>query len=105
MNSKVLEEKGHRVVNADFIQWAEHGGCFDRIVMNPPFSDGRALAHVNAAATLTKAGSRLVAILPVGMKGKDILPGWDIEWSEEISNEFAGTSISVVILMAEKLLF
>ncbi|CAI1514345.1 Uncharacterised protein [Serratia quinivorans] len=105
LNSIVLEEKGHRVVNADFIQWAEHGGCFDRIVMNPPFSDGRALAHVNAAATLAKAGSRLVAILPVGMKGKDILPGWDIEWSEEISNEFAGTSISVVILMAEKRLF
>ncbi len=102
MHSKVLEEKGHRVVNADFIKWAECGGCFDRIVMNPPFSDGRALAHVNAAASLTKAGSRLVAILPAGMKGKEILPGWKVNWSEEISNEFAGTSISVVILTAER---
>lgn len=58
--------------------------------------------HVTAAATLTKEGSRLVAILPVGMKGKDILPYWDIEWSDEISNEFAGTSISVVILTAKR---
>ncbi|MDK5167983.1 hypothetical protein, partial [Serratia nevei] len=38
----------------------------------------------------------------LGMKGKEILPGWKVNWSEEISNEFAGTSISVVILTAER---
>ncbi|MEC5815950.1 hypothetical protein [Serratia nevei] len=41
-------------------------------------------------------------LFPLGMKGKEILPGWKVNWSEEISNEFAGTSISVVILTAER---
>ncbi|MBQ0956455.1 DUF4942 domain-containing protein [Serratia symbiotica] len=102
LNCKVLESKGHRVFNADFLKWSEQGGCFDRIVMNPPFSEGRALAHLNAAASLTKTGSRLVAILPPSMKSKDLLPGWSIDWSEIITNEFANTSVSVVILTAER---
>lgn len=70
--------------------------------MNPPFSEGRAKAHVESAASLVNRGGRLVAILPPGMKGKEILPGWKVSWSEEIRNEFAGTSISVVILTAER---
>lgn len=49
-----------------------------------------------------KSGRAFAAILPLGMKGKEILPGWKVSWSEEIRNEFAGTSISVVILTAER---
>lgn len=41
---------------------------------------------------------RLVAILPASAKGKDLLPGWQCEWSQVFDNEFAGTSVSVVIL-------
>lgn len=33
-------------------------------------------------------------------KGKDVLPGWSCEWLRTYDNEFAGTSVSVVILTA-----
>ena len=36
---------------------------YDRIVMNPPFSDGRDMAHVQHAYTLLKPGGRLVALM------------------------------------------
>lgn len=102
LKCQVLGSKGFRVYEADFLKWAANGGCFDRIVMNPPFSEGRALAHLQAAASLTKTGSRIVAILPSGLRNKDVLPeGWSCTWSEPRSGEFAGTSVSVVILTAE----
>lgn len=102
LNSTVLDSKGFKVYQADFIKWSQSGGCYDRIVMNPPFSDGRALAHLQAAASLTKSGSRIVAILPAGMKNKEVLSAeWHCEWTEIVSNEFAGTSVSVVILIAD----
>ncbi|WP_085337049.1 DUF4942 domain-containing protein [Serratia marcescens] len=103
LHCRVLEAKGLTVEQADFIKWAQSTNKrFDKVVMNPPFSEGRAKAHVESAASLVNRGGRLVAILPLGMKGKEILPGWKVSWSEEISNEFAGTSISVVILTAER---
>lgn len=44
------------MIEADFLIWAEEthakGIRCDKICMNPPFSEGMALAHVHAAATL-----------------------------------------------------
>ncbi|WP_336284183.1 DUF4942 domain-containing protein [Citrobacter arsenatis] len=103
LKCQVLDSKGFRVYQADFLKWAANGGCFDRIVMNPPFSEGRALAHLQAAASLTKTGSKIIAILPAGMRGKDVLPGeWNCTWSEPRSGDFTGTSVSVVVLAAER---
>lgn len=107
LHCKVLEAKsrGYSVLESDFIEWAEDQdmmlGAFDRIVMNPPFSEGRWLAHLRAALGLLKEGGRLVAILPASARGKDLLPGWSLEWSEVFAGEFAGTSVSVVILSVE----
>jgi hypothetical protein len=97
LHCTILKARGFNVVEADFIKWAETAMCFDRIVMNPPFSEGRAQAHVDAAAKIVMRGGRLTAILPASFKGKDILPGWSVEWSRVFDNEFAGTSVSVVI--------
>lgn len=103
LKCQVLDSKGFRVYEADFLKWAANGGCFDRIVMNPPFSDGRALLHLQAAATLTKTGSKIVAVLPAGMRNEDVLPDeWNCTWSDPRSGEFAGTSVSVTILTAER---
>lgn len=49
---------------------------------------------------MLKLGGRLVAVLPASAKGKDVLPGLKHEWSQIYNNEFAGTSVSVVILSA-----
>ncbi len=36
--------------------------------------------------------------MPASAKGKEIVPGMRHEWSEVYSNQFAGTSVSVVLL-------
>lgn len=101
LHCKILRAKGHRVVKADFLQWRPRKR-FDRIVMNPPFSEARWPAHLEHAASLVAQGGRLVAVLPKGApRRKDLLPGWSLRWSEEIEGEFAGTSAVVVILVAE----
>lgn len=99
LHCKVLESKGYSVAQADFLQLPANGP-FDRIVMNPPFSEGRWQAHLLHAASMLKQSGRLVAILPASAMGKDLLPGWDVEWSRVFDNEFAGASVSVVILAA-----
>jgi len=101
LRAEVLRVKGRYVVTGDFLKHPGRGS-FDRIVMNPPFSDGRWQAHVQAAAEQVTNGGRLVSILPASARGKDILPGWSCVWHGPYENEFAGTSIAVVILMADK---
>lgn len=103
LHCKVLQAKGYDATRADFLDWsARTRDRFDRIVMNPPFSEGRWQAHLEAAAGLLKADGRLVAIVPASAKGKDVLPGLSCEWSQVFKNEFAGTSVDVVVLTAEK---
>lgn len=101
LHCKVLEAKGYEVIEADFLAW-KPGRLFDRVVMNPPFSEGRWLAHLQHAATMLKPTGRLVAILPASAKGKDVLPGLQLEWARTFDNEFAGTSVSVVVLIAQR---
>jgi tRNA1(Val) A37 N6-methylase TrmN6 len=100
LHCDILTAKGFAAVQSDFLAWASAAPKFDRIVMNPPFSEGRALAHLQVAANLLKPAGRLVAVLPASMKGKDVLPGWALEWSDVHSGEFAGTGVSVAILTA-----
>jgi hypothetical protein len=107
LHCAILRTRGHRGVHeADFIKWADdaqrQGRRWDRIVMNPPFSDGRAQAHIEAAAQLLAPGGRLVAVLPAGVRGKEVLPGLRHEWSGPHHNAFAGTSVSVAILVATR---
>lgn len=102
----VLEAKGYAVIQADFLAWAAReagaGRRFTKVVLNPPFADGRALAHLQAAASLVAPGGRVSAVLPASMRGKELLPGWVGEWSPVLSNEFAGTSVSVAIYAASR---
>lgn len=84
---------------ADFLKW-NITGKYDRIVMNPPFSEGRWQAHLEHAAGMLADNGRLIAILPASSKGKDLIDGFSLEWSQVFSNEFAGTSASVVIVTA-----
>lgn len=101
MHCRVLEAKGFKTVEGDFLKWSP-ASHFDRIVMNPPFSEGRWQAHLQHAAKMVSPGGRIVAILPASANRKDLLPGWTQEWSGIIVNEFAGTSVSVVILAATR---
>ena len=101
LHCKILNEKGHRWIAGDFLKLAQEP-IYDRVVMNPPFSDGRWQAHVEHAAGFVTDGGRLVAILPSGAKNKFDLPGFACEWSQVFDNQFDGTSVSVVILKADR---
>jgi len=102
LHCRVLEAKGFKAIEADFLKWAPGQAQADRIVMNPPYSEGRWQAHLQAASDMLKPNGRLVAILPASAKGKDVLPGWQLDWARTFDNEFAGTSVSVVVLIAQR---
>lgn len=103
LHCAVLKAKGLKTVEADFLEWAETAPLVDVVVMNPPFSDGRAEAHTLAASTLVKPRGRLVSILPGSMRGKDFLgAGWVQCWSSVYEREFAGTDTAVVIFKATR---
>lgn len=102
LHCEILRTKGHRVERADFLQW-QPDILVDRIVMNPPFSEGRWQAHIEHAAGMLAADGRLVAILPEGARNRaGLLPGLEKQWHGPFANEFAGTSVSVVILVANR---
>lgn len=98
----VLAAKGFKVVHEDFLEWAKTAPSFDRVVMNPPFSEGRHQLHLKAAAGLVRPGGRLTCVLPASQRGKALLPGFECRWSEVLTNEFDGTGVSVAVLAAER---
>jgi len=104
LHAKILNEKGFDTLQMDFLKYAKTTTQrYDKVLMNPPFSDGRASSHLEAAASLVRSQGCIVAILPLSMRGKDLLPGWELEWVRTYDNEFAGTSVSVVMLKATRM--
>lgn len=103
LHCDILRKKGHNVIEGDFLSW-NPGVEFSVIAMNPPFSEGRWQAHLKHAGSLVAEGGRIGAVLPLSARRKaaDLLPGFDLEFSEPISNAFSGTSISVILLKAVK---
>lgn len=100
MFCKSLAAQGYQVTNADFLKWND-GAVYDRIVMNPPFSEGRALAHLRHAADCLAAEGRLVAILPASLKDKELVPAMTHTWHGPYSDQFTGTKVSVAILVLD----
>lgn len=60
---EILELKGHNLVAVDFM---EHSGEYDKVVMNPPFENGQDIEHVRRAYDMLKPGGRVVAIMSEG---------------------------------------
>lgn len=62
---EILEAKGFNLAGQDFMDVKEGG--YDRIIMNPPFSNGQDAEHIQHAYTLLKPGGKLVAIAGEGI--------------------------------------
>lgn len=60
---EILKEKGHNLIGDDFLGVTDGVDSYDRIVMNPPFSNDQDIQHVAHAFTKLKPGGRLVAIV------------------------------------------
>jgi hypothetical protein len=63
---EILEAKGYPLVGTDFATF-EPEQQYDRIIMNPPFSNGQDADHVRRAYGMLKPGGRLVAITGEGI--------------------------------------
>lgn len=103
LHCAILRDKGHRVIHADFLEW-NPDTPFSAILMNPPYSEGRWQAHLAKASTLVSHNGRLMAVLPSSAvnRAQELLPGFDLTFSQPISDAFDGTSITVVLLKAVK---
>jgi hypothetical protein len=65
-HKKHLEQYTDTVHIKDFLTCNGDLGKFDRIIMNPPFTKGQDITHVQHATTMLKPGGRLVAITALG---------------------------------------
>jgi len=80
---ELLEAKGLNIVGNDFMDVTD--GDYDRIIMNPPFSDRRDAEHVQHAYDQLKPGGRIVAIMGEGVFfGKDKTAAAFREWLESV---------------------
>lgn len=69
---RLEDEQGNRIglYQRDEVVGVSHRGSwsgYDRIIMNPPFSDRRDAEHVQHAYTLLRPGGRIVAIMGEGV--------------------------------------
>jgi hypothetical protein len=103
----VLRARGLPVVHeGDFLKLWPTLPLFDRVLMNPPFSEGRAARHLLAGSSRVAPGGRLTAYLPAANKAvlgvvDDLrVDGWTCCWGEPVP--FPGTSIMVTLLVADR---
>lgn len=63
---KLLDSGRHEVICYDFFK-VPASPIYHRVVMNPPFTKGQDIAHVEHAMRFLKPGGRLVAIMSAGI--------------------------------------
>jgi hypothetical protein len=95
---------GNVITLADFTTVKPDGpdgiGYFDVVLMNPPFNNGQAIAHIEHALTFLSPAGVLVAICPNGPKERDRFMGRSTEWTELPAGTFAesGTNVSTALI-------
>lgn len=74
LHCKILREKGYAPIKTDFLNWRPRTR-WDRIVMNPPFSEGRWQRHVERASALLSSGAFSCRFYPPAPDGELCCPG------------------------------
>lgn len=111
----ILRAKGYNAPRPeDFLTWAQRGGEFDAVVMNPPFEKRQDAEHIRAAYDLLKPGGTLAAVCGAGVFfGSDKKAQAFREWLDEVAADvedlpegsFQGTGEIVQTGVAAKLVF
>lgn len=102
INQEILKLKGYKVIDEDFLKFSvKTKKRYDRIIMNPPFSKGRAETHVKQAFSLLNEGGNVTAIVPASMKDKVIIQNATHTYSEVFNDNFDNTKVAVVIVRIE----
>jgi len=107
-----LIAKGYKVLGNDFME-AKPKPRFDRIVMNPPFSKGRDVAHVTRAYEWLAVNGRLVAVMSASVKfRKDSVYADFRAWLKSLGGTMedlpagsfkeSGTDVNAVVITVSK---
>jgi hypothetical protein len=104
--AEVLKEKGHNVINEDFLQ---HSNKYDKIIMNPPFENLQDVAHVKHAFNLLNEGGALVATMANNKsRTPDFIEfveqnGWyEVNPENSFANAFNSTGVSTITVFLSK---
>ncbi len=93
---------GLRIVEGDFLQQRIADiGVFDAVIMNPPFTRGQDVRHIEHARTFLKPGGTLVAICANGPRQREALMGECQHWEDLPAGTFSesGTQVSTALLV------
>jgi protein-L-isoaspartate O-methyltransferase len=98
--AKLLEEIADDTRNCDFLECNGDLGKFDRILMNPPFSNGDDIKHITHAVNFLAPGGLLVAICAGGPRQHERLKPIAATWEPLPAGTFeeSGTGVSTVLL-------
>lgn len=88
---------------ADFLQCNSDLGLFDVVLMNPPFSNGADIKHIEHARHFLKPGGKIVAICANGPRQREALQPIATDWVDLPAGSFAesGTSVNAAMLVIE----
>lgn len=88
-----------RLIQGDFLACDVDrlGGRFDRVIMNPPFKQGRDVKHVRHAVNMLKPGGVLVALCYDGAR-QQCLRNEASHWEQIPAGTFEGTRAASVLL-------
>lgn len=95
------------IKNLDFLQCNGDLGKFDRIIMNPPFSDAEDIKHIQHALKFLNPGGRLVALCANGprqqAKLKPLAEESGGSWEDLPAGTFkeSGTGVNAALLVIE----
>jgi len=89
------------VTCGDFLACGDELGRFDRIVMNPPFTRGSDVRHIEHARRLLAPGGRLVSLCAAGPKQRAALMPAATEWIDLPAGSFreSGTGVAAAIVV------
>jgi len=109
------EDRRTQMVGHDFL---DHEGSYDKIIMNPPFTAGQDIEHVQHAYSLLEPGGRLIALTsPSWMPSANSKPKAFRAWLRELLDKGlavmpeeipagtfkqSGTNIATVLIAVEK---
>jgi phospholipid N-methyltransferase len=96
-----LTARGYHPVCADFLECNGELGTFDRVVMNPPFTNAQDIKHIEHALAKLKPAGRLVALCANGPHQREKLKPLALEWHELPAGTFAGTNVNAALLVID----
>lgn len=96
-----LQSLGYNVKRADFLDCNGDLGKFDRVVMNPPFSKGADIKHIEHALTFLKPGGRLVAVCANGPRQRAAFIDRAEHWEDLPAGTFkqSGTNVNTALVV------